>query len=103
MTVAFAPCALAMPSAIWRRPDWASSRARGEVARIVPSSSALSGITLPVVPAAIFVTLITTGSNASIRRVTKLDSAVTISHATGIGSSASCGIEAWPPRPVSAI
>ena len=71
---------------------------------MVPSSSALSGITLPVVPAAILVTL----DHDRVERVDRggsrsSDSAVTISHATGIGSSASCGIEAWPPRPVTVI
>ena len=41
----------------------------------------------------------TTGSNTSNRRVTRVCSAVTISQAAVIGSAARCGCDAWPPRP----
>ena len=41
----------------------------------------------------------TTGSNTSNFLVTIVCRAITISHATGIGSAAWCGWEACPPRP----
>ncbi len=44
-------------------------------------------------------TVITAGVNTSTRRVTQVCSAGTMAQATGIGSLASCGIEAWPPLP----
>jgi hypothetical protein len=47
---------------------------------------AVSGITLRVLPASILAMVITAGSKASTRRVTKVWSAWTISHAIGIGS-----------------
>ena len=53
-----------------------------------------SGITLFVVPARIFVIVITTGSNVLMRRVTITCSACTISAATGIGSFARYGVDA---------
>ena len=52
-----------------------------------------------MVPAWKLPTVITTGSNTSKCLVTSVCSAVTISHATGMGSAARCGIEACPPRP----
>ena len=60
-------------------------------------------MTLVVVPARIFDTVTTAGSKTSTRRVTIAWMAVTISHATGIGSQAWCGIDAWPPRPVTVM
>ena len=61
---------------------------------------ATSGMTLVVVPALIDPTVTTAGSKTSTRRVTNDCSAPTISQATGIGSAAKCGIEAWPaPAP----
>ena len=63
------------------------------------SKLASSGITLFTVPAWKLPTVITTGSNTSNRRVTSVCSAVTISHAAGIGSALCCGAEACPPRP----
>ncbi len=57
-------------------------------ARIVPSISAVSGITLFVVPALIRPTVTTDGSKTSMLRVTIVCSACTISQATGIGSRA---------------
>ena len=71
----------------------------GDTVRIVPSSSAVSGMTLVAVPAAMRPTVTTAGSNTSTRRVTYVCSACTISQATGIGSFAWCGIDACPPRP----
>ena len=63
----------------------------------------VSGITLFVVPPRIFVIVITTGSNVSMRRVANTWSAVTISAATGIGSFARYGLDAWPPLPCTVI
>ena len=68
---------------------------------MVPTSCAVSGMMLFVVPETICATVITTGSKAGMRRVTILCSAMTISQATGMGSMASCGIEACPPLPFS--
>ena len=65
--------------------------------------SAVSGITLVVVPAVILVTVTMAGSNTSMRRVTMVCNACTISHAIGIGSSARWGSLPWPPRPVTVI
>ena len=70
---------------------------------MVPSRSAVSGMTLSVVPASILAIVTTAGSAIGTRRVTIVCSAVTISQAIGTGSSASCGIEAWPPRPLTVI
>ena len=55
---------------------------------MVTSSLASSGMTLFVVPAWKLPTVMTTGSKMSKRRVTSTWSAVTISHATGMGSAA---------------
>ena len=87
MTTAVISCAAAMPGddaldAFERLP----ATARSDTARSVPRMCAVSGITLFVVPARIFVIVITTGSNVLIRRVTNVCSACTISAATGIGS-----------------
>ena len=57
----------------------------------MPSISAVSGITLFVVPAVIRPTVITDGSNTSTVRVIIVCRAWTISQATGIGSVARCG------------
>ena len=56
--------------------------------------SAVSGITFDVVPALMWATVTTAGSNTSMVRVTIVCSACTISQATGIGSSAWCGADA---------
>ena len=56
--------------------------------------STVSGITLSVVPARIFVIVMTTGSNVLMRRVTITCSACTISAAIGIGSFARYGVDA---------
>ena len=58
-------------------------------------------MTLSVVPASMRAMVITAGSNAGMRRVTMACSAMTISQAIGIGSRASCGMEAWPPAPIT--
>ena len=71
--------------------------------RIVPSTCAVSGITLFVVPAQILATVTTAGSNTSIRRVIIVWSAPTISQATGTGSRVWCGALAWPPAPVTVM
>ena len=80
-----------------------STRARvsSDSVRTVPSSVAVSGMTLVVVPALMCATVSTAGSNALTRRVTIVCSAPTIAAAAGTGSSASCGAEACPPRPVT--
>src|SRR3546814_8773712 len=70
------------------------ARRSGESVRIVPSISAVSGMILFVVPAAIFAIVTTAGSKTEMRRVTIVWIAVTIAQATGIGSIASCGIDA---------
>jgi hypothetical protein len=62
-------------------------RELSDTERNVPSKFTASGITLFVVPPSILAIVSTTGSNALILRVTKLCSASTISHATGIGST----------------
>ncbi len=56
-----------------------------------------------VLPDSIRATVTTTGSNTEMRRVTMACTAVTNSQATGIGSTVSCGAEAWPPRPLKVI
>jgi len=78
-------------------------RVRSEMVRMVPSIEAVSGMMLRVVPASILATVTTAGSNAFTRRVTRLWNACTISQATGIGSTQSCGAEAWPPSPRTVI
>ena len=70
---------------------------------MVPSISAVSGMTLSVVPAVIFAMVTTAGSKTLTRRVTVVWIACTMAQATGTGSSASDGLEAWPPRPVTVI
>ena len=70
---------------------------------MVPSQITDSGMTLKAVPASIRVTVTTAGSKAGTTRVTMDCRAVTISQATGTGSVASCGMEAWPPRPMTLI
>ena len=81
-------------------PSCTLARVRSLTARMVPRISAESGITLPVVPATILATVTTVGSKTSMRRVTIICNAWTISHATGMGSSVRCGSLAWPPLPV---
>jgi hypothetical protein len=80
-----------------------SSRNRSRASRLydraVPRNVASSGITLSVVPAWKLPTVTTTGSNTSNFLVTIVWSAITISQAAGIGSSARCGWEACPPLP----
>ena len=78
-----------------------SARTGSDSVRSVPSMSADSGITLFVVPATIRAMVSTAGWWASTRRVSAVCSAPTIAAAAGTGSSASCGAEAWPPRPVT--
>ncbi len=60
-------------------------------------------MTLVVVPACTRDTVSTAGSKTGMRRVIIACRAVTISHATGTGSTASWGMEAWPPSPVTVI
>ena len=67
----------------------------------MPSSSAVSGITLDVVPAVIRPTVSTAGSNTLNRLVTIVCSAPTIAAAAGTGSIAWNGIAPCPPRPVT--
>ena len=69
--------------------------------RSVPSRNAVSGMMLFVVPAMMWPTVSTAGWWASTRRVSAVCSAPTIAAAAGTGSSASCGADAWPPRPVT--
>ena len=94
---------MAICVAIRLMPSCALALERSDVERNVPSISTDSGITLLVVPASIFVVVNTTGLKALILLTTMCCSAWTISQATGIGSKASCGIEAWPPLPVTFI
>ena len=63
--------------------------------------TAVSGMTLVVVPARILATVTTAGLNASTLRVTMVWNAPTISQAIGMGSTAWCGMDAWPPLPVT--
>ena len=70
---------------------------------MVPSTSADSGMMLLVVPATTRPTVRMPGSNTSIRRLTMVCNASTISHAMGTGSSARDGSLAWPPRPTTVI
>src|SRR5580700_1949289 len=60
-------------------------------------------MTLLAVPATILPQVRTIGSKTLARRVTIACSASPISHATGTGSTARCGIEACPPRPLTRI
>ena len=91
------------PSRPARCPRGPRSRADADTVRTVPASSAVSGITLVVVPARILATVTTAGSKTSTRRVTIDWSARTISAAIGMGSPAWCGMEAWPPLPRTTI
>ena len=70
------------------------ARAAGLNDRAVPRNCASSGITLSAVPAWKLPTVMTTGSNTSNCRVTRLCRAVTISQAAVIGSAARCGCDA---------
>ena len=81
-------CAAAIPSDTLRMPSWTCARVRSDTARTVPINVAVGGMTLSVVPAVILDTVTTDGSNTSMRRVIIICNACTISHATGIGSSA---------------
>ena len=81
----------------------AISRACSEQARSVPTISAVSGMTLLVVPAWTLPQVTMMGSKASKRRVAMVCSARPISKATGMGSTAWCGMEAWPPLPLMVI
>ena len=56
-----------------------------------------------VVPAEILAMVMTAGLNTEILRVTIVWIAETISQATEMGSMASCGIEAWPPAPLTVM
>lgn len=78
-------------------------RVRSLTARMVPTIWADSGMMLLVVPAVIWPTVTTPGSNTSIVRVTINCRAWTISQAMGMGSSARCGWLACPPRPVTVM
>ena len=80
-----------------------SVRVRSLTARMVPLIMAVSGMTLLVVPVWIWVTVMTPGSNTSMRLVTSVCSAWTISQATGTGSSVKCGALPWPPRPFTVM
>ena len=80
-----------------RSPRWRAAATLPRRARNVPTISTVSGMTLFVVPARIFVIVITTGSKVLMRRVTSTCSACTISAATGIGSLARYGVDACPP------
>ena len=68
-TDASAPWAAAMPSASRRRSSSTAVRVRSETVRMVPVITAVSGMTLVVVPARILATVTTAGWKASIRRV----------------------------------
>ena len=92
------------PAADWRATQgtaFARLRECSDTERSVPTSCTASGMTLFVVPPSILAMVSTTGSNALILRVTKLCSASTISHATGIGSTVKCGCDACPPLPTT--
>ena len=78
-----------------------NARVRSDSVRTVPSSSAVSGMMLDVVPAVIRPTVSTAGSNTLNRRVTIVCSAPTIAAAAGTGSIARSGIAPWPPLPVT--
>ena len=70
---------------------------------MVPRISAVSGMTFDVVPALMWAMVTTAGSKTSMRRVIIVWIACTISHATGIGSRAWCGADAWPPWPCTTM
>ena len=80
-----------------------AARLASDSVRMVPAISAVSGITLSVVPAAILAMVTTAGSKTLTSRVTIVWMACTIAHATGIGSSAAAGLDACPPRPVTVM
>ena len=102
-TMTSASWAAAMPSATRVIPECSFERVASLTARMVPSISAVSGMMLLVVPAEMRPTVITPGSNTSMRRVTISCSAWTISQAIGIGSRARNGSLAWPPRPLTVM
>ncbi len=60
-------------------------------------------MTLLAVPELNWLTVSTAGSNASTVLVIIDWRARTTSHATGTGSVDQCGLDAWPPRPVTVI
>jgi pyridoxal biosynthesis lyase PdxS len=72
-------------------------RVYSDSARIVPSSSAVSGMMLELVPAEIRVTVSTAGSKTLNVRVIMVCSAPTIAAAAGTGSTALHGALACPP------
>ena len=80
---------------------WVVSRLASETARMVPSTIAVSGMTLVVVPASMWATVSTAGLKASTSRVSWVCRAVTVAQAAGMGSVQKCGVEACPPRPVT--
>ena len=95
--------AAAIPSATRLIPSCTFFRVAALIARMVPSMRATSGMTFVAVPAMSRVTVITAGSQISIRRVMSACNAVTISHATGMGSRVRNGSDAWPPLPLTSI
>ena len=76
-------------------------RLASDRARMVPSSSAVSGMMLDVVPVVILATVSTAGSKTLIRLVIMVCRAPTMAAAAGTGSSASAGIAPCPPLPVT--
>ncbi len=87
-TSAVTPCAAATECSTRTAPSRTRVRASGENERMVAWKVASSGITFTTVPARKTPTVITTGSNTSKERVTKVCNAVTISQAGGMGSRA---------------
>ena len=77
-----------------------SVRRASESVRTVPPIWAELGITLRAVPAVSVVTDTTTESNGSVSRETICCRLVITCAATETGSTVSCGLAPWPPRPL---
>mmetsp|Transcript_2002 Transcript_2002/g.5125 ORF Transcript_2002/g.5125 Transcript_2002/m.5125 type:complete len:202 (+) Transcript_2002:224-829(+) len=98
-TTAVAPWASATLEAMFSSRVAMRSRSSSRKVRKVPLSVTVSGITLYALPPLICVTESTPDLIGSTPRETTLWSADTTWHATTTGSTARCGMAAWPPLP----
>ena len=102
-TVAVAPKAAHVPSTMARTRAHTVSKTAGLRSRIVPASVTRSGMTLVASPPWIVHTESTACSADGTERLTTDWSATTTCADTSTGSTANCGCEPCPPRPVIVI
>ena len=103
-TVAVAPSAAHVPSTTRVTADLTVSKTPSSKSRIVPVSSATSGMTFSAPePAWKFVTDTTADSAAGTFRETTVCRAATTCAPATTGSTPLCGCDAWPPAPVTEI